>query len=51
VIAHVGGLPLEEVLVQVAPALGTAALAVGFALERVLSRVRRPDPRRTRDVP
>jgi hypothetical protein len=51
VIAHVGGVPIEETLVQVAPALGAAALAVGLALERVLSRVRRLDPRRTRDRP
>jgi hypothetical protein len=44
-IAHAGGLPLEETLVQLAPMVGGAALALGLLLGRARSWVRSLDPR------
>jgi hypothetical protein len=41
VIAHVGGLPLEETLAQLAPAGAAALVAVGLLIERARSSVRR----------
>jgi hypothetical protein len=41
VIAHAAGLPLEETIVQLAPALAAAAVAVGLLIERARSWVRR----------
>ncbi len=44
-IAHAGGLPLEETLAQLAPAIAGAALAAGLLLERARSWLRSLDPR------
>ena len=40
-IAHVGGLPVEETLAQLAPAGATALVALGLLIERARSRVAR----------
>jgi PKD domain len=40
-IAHVGGLPLEETLAQLAPAGAAALVAIGLLIERARSSVRR----------
>jgi hypothetical protein len=45
VIAHAGGLPLEETLAQLAPMVSGAALALGLLLGRARSWVRSFDPR------
>jgi hypothetical protein len=45
VIAHVGGLPLEETLAQLAPAGAAALVAVGLLIGRARSWVRRLDLR------
>ena len=44
-IAHAAGLPLEEAIVQLAPALAGAAVAVGLLIERTRSSVRRMQAR------
>jgi hypothetical protein len=46
VIAHAGGLPLEETLLQLAPAAAGAVVAVGLLIERTRSWVRSLDRRR-----
>jgi hypothetical protein len=43
-IAHAGGLPLEETLVQLAPMVSGAALALGLLLRRARSWVHSLDP-------
>ena len=45
-IAHVGGLPVEETLAQLAPAAATALVAVGLLIERARSRLVRLGKRR-----
>jgi hypothetical protein len=45
VIAHLGGVPLEETLAGFAPAVGVAAVAVGLLLEGARAWGRRLDPR------
>jgi hypothetical protein len=47
-IAHAGGLPLEETLVQLAPMVSGAALALGLLLRRVRSWVHSLDPSQRR---
>jgi hypothetical protein len=44
-IAHAGGLPLEEALAQLVPMVSGAALALGLLLGRARSWVRSLDPR------
>ena len=43
--AHVGGIPLEETLAQLAPAGAAALITAGLLIERARSSVRRLDPR------
>ena len=43
--AHLGGVPLEETLAQLAPAGAAALVAVGLLIERARTAVRRLDPR------
>jgi hypothetical protein len=50
VIAHVGGLPLEEAFAQFAPAGAAALVAVGLLIERARSSVCRLDPRRRHGI-
>ena len=49
-IAHVGGLPLEETLAQLAPAGAAALITAGLLIERARSSVRRLDPRARHDI-
>jgi hypothetical protein len=51
VTAHVGGLPLEETLAQLAPAGAAALVAVGLLIERARSRVARLAPRARNGTP
>ena len=44
-IAHAGGLPIEEMLAQLAPAVAGLALAAGLLVERARSWLRSLDPR------
>jgi hypothetical protein len=46
VIAHAGGVPIEETIVQLAPAVAGAAVAVGLLIERARSWTRRLDRKR-----
>ena len=48
-IAHAGGVPIEETILQLAPAVAGAAIAVGLLMERARSWARRLDPRAQRD--
>jgi hypothetical protein len=45
VIAHVGGLPLEETFAQLAPAVAGATLATALLIARMRSWLRSLDPR------
>jgi hypothetical protein len=49
--AHVGGIPIEETIAQLAPAGAAALVAVGLLIERARSRVRRLDPRARNGIP
>jgi hypothetical protein len=45
VIAHAGGLPLEETIAQLAPAVAGGTLAAGLMIERARSWLCSLDPR------